>query len=510
LPAEDRRTIFLPLFADPHGDEASELLEAGIDPGAAGRVRCVRPPVAGLAFLAAGGELSRMLDVWWQVNVGSEGTPVLLMLHEPELETWISGLDAEFVIGVAAAGEADLYAAFPNVRTTVTGNFRQVTEWAMAHYDGFRPDAAPAAWEESARPGPPQPTPFVPRGRPGQGGQPPGTGVGQGGTSALSGGPDPPAGAGGTAGGEGPGTEPIAPVVGRRSGFASLIGAATSLLTTGARSSVVPAELTTLALSHQAGKIVGVTSRAGGVGKTAIAAGIGIIYGEAVQDSGWCAAVVDQNIGNPDQWGRLAIEEQARTVSEIMVDIEAGREWTVPTWNRTPALAVYPERRDVGDAYAPGQIARFAGQLRQLHMLSVVDLPNRVPAFTSAEAAVCAGWIGVADLVLIPTTDDPNRLLGTLEYLDAPMMRGDGGRPPARVIVPYIRSPLKAIRDNPRVVGLLEQVRLRVLAVVEIPKDEKATLAVVEGKPITEIAPALRDAYILLAITVARALIERH
>jgi MinD-like ATPase involved in chromosome partitioning or flagellar assembly len=298
-------------------------------------------------------------------------------------------------------------------------------------------------------------------------------------------------------------------VIGLRSGFASLIGAATSLLTSGARSSIVPAELTTLALSHQAGKIVGVTSRAGGVGKTAIAAAIGIIYGEAVQDSGWCAAVVDQNIGNPDQWGRLAIEDQARTVSEIMVDIEAGREWTVPTWNRTPALAVYPERRDVGDGYAPGQIARFAAQLRQLHMLSVVDLPNRVPAFTSAEAAVCAGWIGVADLVLIPTTDDPNRLLGTLEYLDAPMMRGGGGRQPARVIVPYIKSPLRAIRENPRVMSLLEEVRRRVGAVVEIPKDEKATLAVVHGRPITEIAPGLRDAYIRLALTVARALIER-
>ena len=74
-----------------------------------------------------------------------------------------------------------------------------------------------------------------------------------------------------------------------------MTGAATSLLHSGARSSVVPTELTTLALSHRIGKIVGVTSRAGGVGKTAIAAGLGIIYGEAVQDSGWCAAVVDQN-----------------------------------------------------------------------------------------------------------------------------------------------------------------------------------------------------------------------
>jgi MinD-like ATPase involved in chromosome partitioning or flagellar assembly len=503
LPAEVRRYTFLPLFGEPDGDEARELLEARIEPGAAGRVRCLKPPVAGIAFLSTGGELARMLDVWWQVNVGAGVTPVLLMLHEPELETWICGLDAEFVVGVATAGVGELYAGFPNVQTTLTTDFRRVIELAMEQHDGFLPGVG-SGDERGSRPAPPAPTPFVPRSQPG--------------APAPLAPPVQPAQALGpplrrvptpVVPGPGPADEPAAPVIGRRPGFASLIGAATGLLTSGARSSIVPAELTTLALSHQAGKIVGVTSRAGGVGKTAIAAAIGIIYGEAVQDSGWCAAVVDQNIGNPDQWGRLAIEDQARTVSEIMVDIEAGREWTVPTWNRTPALAVYPERRDVGDAYAPGQIARFAAQLRQLHMLSVVDLPNRVPAFTSAEAAVCAGWIGVADLVLIPTTDDPNRLLGTLEYLDAPMMRGEGGRQPARVVVPYIKSPLKAIRENPRVVNLLEEVRRRVRAVVEIPKDEKATLAVVHGWPITEIAPALRDAYIRLALTVARALIDR-
>jgi cellulose biosynthesis protein BcsQ len=122
---------------------------------------------------------------------------------------------------------------------------------------------------------------------------------------------------------------------------------------------------------------------------------------------------------------------------------------------------------------------------------------------------VCAGWIGVADLVLLPTTDDPNRLVGTLEYLDAPLVKGDpaGGRPPVKVIVPYIRSPLRAIRENRRVLSLLDQVRQRALAVVEIPKDEKATLAVVEGRPITEIAPGLRDAYIKLAVVTARALL---
>jgi MinD-like ATPase involved in chromosome partitioning or flagellar assembly len=268
----------------------------------------------------------------------------------------------------------------------------------------------------------------------------------------------------------------------------------------------LPEELSRLVLSHTTGRIVGVSSRAGGVGKTAVAAALGIIYGEAVQESGWCAAVVDQNIGNPDQWGRLTLDADVPTVFEIMADIEAGREWTVPAWNRTPALAVYPERRDVSDAYAPGQVERFAAQLRQLHAVSVIDLPNRIPAFTSAEAAVCAGWLGVCDLLILPTSDDPTRLQGVLDYLEAPMVRGDGGRGRVRVVVPYVRSPLKAVREDPGVRAMLQEIRARVVAVVEVPRNERATLAIVKGQPITEVDAGLRSAYVELATTVARAL----
>jgi cellulose biosynthesis protein BcsQ len=271
----------------------------------------------------------------------------------------------------------------------------------------------------------------------------------------------------------------------------------------------IPKELTRLALAHDRGKVVGVISRAGGVGKTATAAALGIIFGEAVQN-GWSAAVIDQNTGNPDQWGRLDLDEDVPTVSEIMADIEAGREWTIPTWGRTPALAVYPESRLAGDAYAPAQIERFANQLRRLHMLSVIDLPNRLPAFTSGEAAVSAGWICASDLLTIPTTDDPMRLQGVIELLDTPLIRGDAhlGHRPVPVIVAYLRSPMRAIRQSQAVSGALDQIRGRVLSVVEIPKDERATLAIVKGKPITEIDPRLRNAYIELALTIANALAE--
>jgi cellulose biosynthesis protein BcsQ len=488
--------VFIPLFGDPQARESAGLLRSRLDP--ASGAACVEPPVGGMTFVASSGELSGMLDAWWESAVPADLVPVLLLLHEPGLERWVGGLDSEVVVGADTDAELGLYADFPTVRTVPSRDHRVVTEHVIAWYPfcfvGPAPDPAPG--QRSGAPGPPagqqrQPaapvdpswTPFEPRPRPQHGRVPPAA------EPAIQ--PQPAAQPG-----------PLAP---RGPGFRSLLGRAGSLIP-GVRRSGVPAELGALALSHQTGKIVGVTSRAGGVGKTAIAAALGIVYGEAVQESGWCAAVIDQNIGNPDQWGRLSLATQVRTVSEIMGDIEAGREWTVPAWNRTPALAVYPERRDLGEAYAPAQIERFAGQLRQLHMISVVDLPNRLPSFTSAEAAVCAGWVAVSDLLLLPTTDDPTRLQGVLDYLEAPMVRGEGGQRPVPVIVPYVRSSLRSIRDDPGVRGLLELVRERVLAVVEIPKNEKATLAIVKGQPITEVDASLRDAYVDLAMTVARTL----
>jgi septum formation inhibitor-activating ATPase MinD len=498
LRAEPRWRAFIPLFAEPPVVARSvELLRSRLVPGAA---VCLEAPVGGLAFVATGGEVSEMLDTWWSLSVPENAVPVLLMLHEPELEAWVPGLEAEVVVGVARDEELALYVGAANVTAVVTRDPLALTEHAMAmHAAAFGGSVAPLPTAGAGAE-----TPYRPRG-----GRLQQTAV----TAqrpAEPAYPSPPSEDRWQVSEPAPGGQAAgSPQRSGRLDFRSVLGRATNLLTTGMRRSWVPEELTRLALSHQSGKIVGVTSRAGGVGKTAIAAAVGIIYGEAVQDSGWCAAVVDQNIGNPDQWGRLSLATQVRTVFEIMSDIEAGREWTVPAWNRTPALAVYPERRDLGEGYAPGQVERFAGQLRQLHMMTVVDLPNRLPAFTSAEAAVCAGWVNVADMVLLPTTDDPTRLLGVLEYLDAPMIKGDAqaGFRPVRVVVPYVRSPLRAVRDDAGVRSLLDQIRSRVVAVVEIPKNERATLAIVKGQPITEIDASLRDAYIELALTVGRTLL---
>lgn len=264
----------------------------------------------------------------------------------------------------------------------------------------------------------------------------------------------------------------------------------------------VPHEIGDLLLGLLPPPVIAVTSRKGGVGKTAVAAALAQVLGLSISSTAGSAAIVDQNIGNADQWGRLDVAENAYTVRDLMTALEAG--WPLPaapTWASTPALAVYPESREAGDGYAAGLIQRFAQHMRDRHVATVVDLPNRLPSFTSAEAAVCAGWIACADLVLLPTTDDPNALTAVQEYLDVPSLRG---KP---VIVPYVASSLRDIREDPAVRQTLDAIRHRVAAVVTIPRSERATLAIVRGEPIIAIDPGLRRAYIEMTLVATRTIV---
>jgi cellulose biosynthesis protein BcsQ len=440
-----------------------------------------------MAFLSITGDVSDMLDSWWQHTVPPDVVPVLVAAHQPGLEEWLRGIDGEAIVGVTTGADLSHYGAHPNVHLLVSVDWAVLAEFTMRVYaDCFVPE--PVESPERVGPGMAARTTLPP--------------------AAAAPQPDPP-----------PASRPAPPPLeatwsaGRqRRAVAprSLLKRVGGLLTGGAAHAGMPPELTTMALSHPMGRIVGVTSRAGGVGKTSVAAAVAVIYGEAVQDGGRSAAVVDQNIGNPDQSRHLSAGGRTRTVYELMADIDAGTDWRVPAWSRTPGLAIYPEGRDVADAYAPGQIERFAAQLRQRHAMSIIDMPDRLPSFASPDEALCAAWVGVADLLLMPTTDDPTRLQGVLDYLDVPLLSrdadGEGRR--ARVVVPYFPSPLHAIRDDPGVRGLLGEIESRVLAVVEVPKDERATLAIAEGRAITEIDGGLRAAYLELALTVARCLTE--
>jgi MinD-like ATPase involved in chromosome partitioning or flagellar assembly len=455
--------------------------------------------------------------------VPEDSLPVLLMSHEPDLRTWVHGLDATFVIGVSSEADLGLYEGCSNVAATMVHDGpMELSDYTIRLYSNHgwncfvdlasQPSVAAApddpalkpALEPSPAPSPdgwvPDPLESLAAARPIMGGR---TGAVQ--TPAPQ--------------REGwdwlPAARPAFSATGRGTrtgrtrhrwpGLSRLMRGTAIGFRTGRDD--VHGELADLALAHTRGEIVSVVSLAGGVGKTAVAAALGIIYGEAVQDSGGSAAVIDQNVENPDQWGRLELDGHVRTVSEIMADIEAGRDWSIPAWNRTPALAIYPERRG-SDGYPPVLIERLAQQLRGLHMMSVVDLPNCLPAHGPGRAGVAAGWLSVSDLVIIPTSDDPTRLQGVIELLDCPLIRGDAymGNRAVPAVVAYVRSPLRAVREDRGVTRVLDQIRERVVHVVEIPRDERATLAVVRGQPITDINPALRRAYVELALTLARTL----
>ncbi|HZU15533.1 MAG TPA: hypothetical protein VFD01_02855 [Candidatus Dormibacteraeota bacterium] len=250
--------------------------------------------------------------------------------------------------------------------------------------------------------------------------------------------------------------------------------------------------------------LAAVVSRKGGVGKTASAAAVAAILGEAIDPFGHTVALVDANLGNPDAWGRLDLRGGATTMRDLVQSLMAGLEPPGPAYAETPALAVYPEARDAVDGYAPAQIHRVAGYLRSRHAAIVVDLPNRLPSFTSAEAAVAAAWIGEADVLVLPTTADPTALVGAVEYLDSDSVQG---KP---VVVSYIVPRIKQIREAPQVRQLLDRIREVVTAVVEVPDDDRATLALIKHVAITEVGNQLRQAYVNLATQVVEAAASRR
>ncbi|HLH67564.1 MAG TPA: hypothetical protein VKY90_00645 [Candidatus Dormibacteraeota bacterium] len=499
---------FIPLYPDPEADEALLILGAHLVSTPPGPVVCLKPPVAGLAFITTVGQVSEMLDDWWVANVPEGSLPVLLTLHEPGLEDWVPVLDAEVVVGVPREEDLGLYARAANVRALVASDPRAVTAHAMRCYpEWFRDEGATPSDDSVGVLPDVDPFPATVR---------------MGGVLSAGGGHREEALSGRTRGlpSEAGGPWSIGGAFTGRSmdgirddrdrgeeRHASLRSLAETDPVDQAGDSLVPRELMDLALAHRTGRIVGVTSQGGGVRRTAIAAALGVVYGEAVQESGWYAALVEQTGGEVGQWRRLGLTGPARTVNEIMADVEAGRRWPIMAWDRSPALVLYPERPGVEGGYGSEQIERLASRLRQLHCMSVVDLPGRVPAFTSAEAALCAGWTSVSDLLLVPATDDPAGLQEVLDYLDAPLVAGDerAGLQPVPVIVARLRSPRRG-HEEPAARAMLEVIQRRVTAVVEIPEDEPASLAVTGG--LAAVEPSLRQAYIELALVVARALLD--
>ena len=548
----------IPLLGEAEDPEAARWLRGVANPAARQAFRVAVMPLSGIRFFEATGEAARQLDLIWAQAVPADSTPVVVTLHHPALPGFLDGLDAAFVVGMAGGDRAGLYAGRPNVKVVGSGDpgvlllaaartwndpedpaFLLPPEPAGAapgrsfeprppelpdpdadFFDEiFRDDAAlpeprdqapqivPEPWgplpriAEAAKPLPPPASPPVSRPEPGL----QAVRVADDPLAALAALKPVPV--------ERPTPEPAR--AGRRShlppdppdpiedpgsrGFLERVR-----LALGRRHPIqVPGEIGDLLLGTRPAPLVVVGSRKGGVGKTALSAGLAQVAGYSLDGRAGIAALVDQNINNADQWGRLRLPEGVTTVREVMARLEQGEEFpAAPAYARTPALAVFPESRDPGDGYPPVLIERFAKNLRSRYVFTVVDLPNALPAFTSAEAAVAASYLVQADLVLVPTTDDPNALRGVLEYLATPSMRQKAA------VVPYIVSTERGIRDHPKVLDLLDQIRERAVAVVPFPRTEKATLAVVQGASVLDVDIRLRNAYIDLASTVARVLVR--
>jgi cellulose biosynthesis protein BcsQ len=557
-----RSYTFVPLYPSPLDVEAAGTLRAAGNPAARCPAYPVTMPQTGLTFFAATGSQAQELDRAWAQRVPDDSCPVVLLLHEAGLSDYLGGLEAEFVIGMLGGDVRGEYAGLPNVRVVDTADAGEVTRVAMESFNrpgdpcflrveagsspapdpepDPRPEPFPSSRHEkdqelldalfgnardAAEPAWPAPEP-QPWGDPmplGDDGAPVGPAPAAAGPPAASDGAgrppvdplaalaalrpvtvDPPGGASGRAG---DGAVPDLPGGNGQSGAGpggprAWVERARSLLARG-RPVEVPAEIGDLLLGTRPAPIVVVGSRKGGVGKTALSAGLAQAAGYALDGRAGIAALVDQNINNADQWGRLVLPEGVTTVREIMAQLENGAEFPgAPAYARTPALAVFPESRDPGDGYPPVLIQRFVGDLRSRFVVTFIDLPNTLPAFTSAEAAVTAAYVDQSDLVLVPTTDDPNALRGVIEYLLAPSMRNK------TAVVPYIVSTERGIREDPQVLDLLQQIRSRAAAVVPFPKTEKATLAVVKGTSILDVDPRLRNAYLDLATVVARILVR--
>jgi cellulose biosynthesis protein BcsQ len=501
LPGSPSRYVFLSLLPDPASQQAVAMLQAAFDPAAGSAA--VAAPVRGLMFFSARGAVARELDGWWERNVPEDVRAVILVMDEPGLEAHLGGLDSEVVVGVACEADGRRYGHHQHAHVVVTGDAVALAEHAIATFPGF----AQAPVEPPAPPAPE--VIFMPRLQPRAPArlappQPQDRSL----TNTL---PD-------------PFTElstigPLAPLdrrgdeLSRASLFTDGRGSSSASSEPGApfgflgrllvrrHRIAIPREIGDLVLGMHPPPLVVVPARKGGVGKTVTAGAVAQVIGYALGDTTGSAAIVDQNIGNPDQWGRLDIPATAGTVRQLMAALSSGLELPpTPAWAKTPALGVYPEDRAAADAYPPGLIQRFVQHLRERHVFLVVDLPNRLPDFTTAEAAICAAYIELADLVILPTTDDPSALMGVLEYLETPSMRGK------LVMVSYIVSTDRQVRRHHVVMELLDEIRKRVVAIETVPKSEKATLAIVKGVSILDISPKLRDAYIRVTRTAVRAL----
>jgi len=445
------------------------------------RVHVTAPPVGGMAFLTAEGEYADALAAWWAAEVGQR-LPVFIAMDEPDLPAWIPGTNGAWFVGVGDDARALAYdqlepPAFPVVTADpaiVADQALQAVEAGSGeagllgpgfaflserqHWDARFPRLNVAAAEIAMGDG--------------------AAGIRAAGRLSMS-----------------------STMTGIARRLGAIQGVARRRLSRTATASDTGG-LGHLANSHRP-IVVAFGSRKGGVGKTTSAAAVAAIVGEAFEGLPDTAALVDANVTNPDSWA-LNPGPGAATVRLMISRLAAGEQPPDERYAATPRLAIYPESRSGEDCYTRAEIDLLANHLRRRHSFIAVDLPNSLPSLTSGGApAVAAAWIHAADAVVLPFNADPRARQGTIEYID--LLRQEFVDADIPIIAPYVVSRNKEVAQDPGARADIDAVRRQRAYVVEIPEDDRALVALLQDRSITQASLPLRHAYMELARTIVEA-----
>jgi MinD-like ATPase involved in chromosome partitioning or flagellar assembly len=235
---------------------------------------------------------------------------------------------------------------------------------------------------------------------------------------------------------------------------------------------------------------VAVTSIKGGVGKTTVAACLGLVLAEHRGDR---VVVLD---ANPDA-GTLADRltgESTVTVRELLRDLDRIRSWA--DMSRYTSLAgrlqVLASEQDPasGDAFSREEYGQVSALLARFFDLAVTD------SGTGLVHSAMAGTLDLADGVIVvgaPTVDGAGRAAKTLDWL---LAHGHSGLAADALVVlshDRVSSDVDARRIH-------EHFATRCRAVVDVPHDPH--LATGGRIELTRLRPATRNAFLELAALV--------
>jgi hypothetical protein len=240
----------------------------------------------------------------------------------------------------------------------------------------------------------------------------------------------------------------------------------------------------------------------GGTGNTTNVAAAGSLYGEALAPHSRTAGLIDANIVNADL--ALATAEPdgswmvdpalaPATVFELIGLAARGKPFPDPLQTTVPGLVIYPEKPGVTEGYTETQLDYLRARLGERHDILIVDCAKQWPDFATSAGITVAGWIRLADVVVVGCQSAVLPMYNVVRFLQAASLQDRGcvvtykaGRQSGAL--PEMRRALSDLRALPNV-----------RSVVEIPEDDSVNVVRIKGKPITEVKGSVRASYVRMA-----------